>query len=78
MPICDNEIVKNVVNSDIDYLRLVVFIIFIIYLISTPCLWWPISLIWNNHCESVYGFEIEFKIEFEVKPEVESEFKIDF
>ena len=29
--------------------------------------WWPISLIRNNHCESEYEFEIEFKIEFEVQ-----------
>ena len=40
-------------------------------------LWWPISLIRNNHYESEYKFEIEFEIEFEVKLEVKSEFKIE-
>ena len=32
--------------------------------------WWPISLIRNNHYESKYEFKIEYKIEFEVKLEV--------
>ena len=38
-----------------------------IVLLNTAGLWWPISLIRNNHCESEYEFEIEFKIEFEVQ-----------
>ena len=41
-------------------------------------IWWPISLIQNNHCESKFEFEVEFKIEFEVKLDVKFEFKVEF
>ena len=32
-----NEFIKNVVKSDMNYLHLVVFIIFVVYLILTLC-----------------------------------------
>ena len=34
---CVNEFIKNVVKSDMNYLHLVVFIIFVVYLILTLC-----------------------------------------
>ena len=42
MAIYDDEIIKNVVKSDMDCSHLVAFMIFIIYLILTPCLYFGV------------------------------------